>query len=218
MDLIASLKQFNRKERFILLCQTLGFEDQSFRLSDSFRCRLGDRLNTEVPKDAFAAMDYHLDWLQMAMYLAENARPDYPIPNDGLVAGNQQDVDLLVCFPSGSRTHLVLIEAKADSAWSNKQLCRKAKRLGKIFGEGQPDTQSVIPSFVLMSPTKPDLERLKTCSWPDWMKPSKKPIWLRLPLSPGLKKPTRCNEAGKSDAGGNRITLNDVRHSDPNTG
>lgn len=206
MELIANLKQFNRKERFILLHETLGFEDQSFRLCDTFRCRLGKCLGIVVPNDAFVAMDYHLDWLQMALYLTENTQPKWPICNDNFVAGNQEDIDLLVCFSDGSGMHLVLIEAKADGAWSNRQLCSKACRLGRIFCEDRPSTQSVVPSFIMMSPRRPT-KRLKTCSWPDWMKPCGEPIWLELPLPGNLTKPVRCNESGESDRTGSRVRL-----------
>ena len=205
MDLISNLKAFNRKERFILLHETLGFQEESFRLGDAFRIQLHERLRIAIPKDAFVAMDYHLDWLQMAMYLIENPRPEQPIHNDDMVVANQEDVDLLVCFSDGPRMRLVLIEAKSDTPWSNKQLCSKANRLDRIFGEGRPGTKSVIPSFVMMSPT--ESKRLKTCSWPEWMRPGGEPIWLPLSLPDGLMKPTRCNEAGETDENGNSIRL-----------
>ena len=60
-DLIRHLRSFNRKERFILLSDALGKE----RLADDFRTRVGDCIGVRVPADAYVAMDYHLDWLQM---------------------------------------------------------------------------------------------------------------------------------------------------------
>ena len=64
--IIKHLKSFNRKERFILLKRALGPE--AFRLDCEFRKELGDEIGVPIPDCAFVAMDYHLDWLQVAMY------------------------------------------------------------------------------------------------------------------------------------------------------
>ena len=45
-------------------------------LQDSlFRERLSTCIGVPVPDHAFVAMDYHLDWIQMALHLAENSAP-----------------------------------------------------------------------------------------------------------------------------------------------
>ena len=167
-DTIDYLRLLNRKERFHLLREALG--KTTFRLAECFRarlqCCLSDSLRggTSIPPDAFVAMDYHLDWIGMALRLSpptnrRRARPDpFPlkrIANDGLVSGTQQDVDLLVAFPDDATMHLVMIEAKGDTDWSNNQLDEKAERLDWIFSVERPWSDSISPHFLLMSPTRP---------------------------------------------------------------
>ena len=86
---IDHLKSFNRKERFLLLCDALGFDNQTFPLAEDFINKLSGCIGHEIPHDAYAAMDYHLDWLQMALYLASDPSPLDPILNDDLVNANQ---------------------------------------------------------------------------------------------------------------------------------
>ena len=90
-------------------------------LDDGFRKRLGDCIGVDVPECAFLAMDYHLDWIQIAFHL--DASPDidpgrpFPKPDFGDINRDQEDIDLLVAFKGKDAgravTHLVLIEAKA---------------------------------------------------------------------------------------------------------
>ena len=200
-DTIGYLQLLNRKERFHLLREALG--ETTFRLDERFRTRLqfclrdSPRGAVSIPPDAFVAMDYHLDWIAMALRLAvdgpERDHHDWfpldGIANDELVSGTQQDVDLLVAFPDGPTTHLVMIEAKGDTHWRNEQLDRKAERLKKIFSDERPWTESIAPHFVLMSPTRPTF--LTKRGWPPWMRPNGEPLWLSLPLPEGLVKVTR---------------------------
>ena len=212
MRLIDNLKAFNRKERFILLHKVLGFSDQSFRLGDAFRAELSECLKVDIPPDAFVAMDYHFDWLQMAMFLIDYPRPGGPIPNPGnkdLVVGNQQDIDVLIAFEKDARTHLVLVEAKGDTAWSNDQLELKVERLQRIFAKDRPGRDAVEPHFVMMSPKESDNETLKN-TLAELDKAVISPIWLPLPLPNGLAKPTRCDSHGKSNAEGGYIRLDVV--------
>ena len=65
--LIEHLRSFNRKERFILLSHALGRD----RLGEGFRSRLREAISRTVPETAYVAMDHHLDWLQLALYLAD---------------------------------------------------------------------------------------------------------------------------------------------------
>ena len=156
-QVIDYLERFNRKERFILLSHVLGQEDQkAFRLNRRFREDLEHKIQTPIPDDAFVAMDFHLDWLQMALYLADKDNSmSCAIPNDHLVKGNQEDLDLIIAFQDEctKEVHLVLIEAKADTGWTNKQLKSKAERLRRIFGGHSCNTELVKPHFVPMSPT-----------------------------------------------------------------
>ena len=142
-------------------------------------------------------MDYHLDWIQMAIWLAAK-QPDLAvtgrvllddIPNDGLVCGTQQDIDLLLAFEIDATTHLVMIEAKGTTYWRNRQLKQKVERLTCIFGDKRPDAGPVVPHFVLMSPECP--RAINTCGWPSWTMPNGKPLWLRLALPPNLIKVVR---------------------------
>ena len=150
-DLIGHLRSLNRKERFILLTEALG----THVLGEDYRHRLGNCIGMVVPADAYVAMDYHLDWLQMGLCLADSRAPGRLIPNDGLVAGNQEDADLLVAFEGGATTHVVLIEAKVEAGWTNRQLSSKAERLRRIFAEGRPGAHLATPHYVLASPTPP---------------------------------------------------------------
>ena len=112
-------------------------------------------------------MDYQLNWLERAVRGCYGQR-------------NIEDVDLLVGFASGDITHLVLVEAKCDSPWSQKQLDSKVERIARIF-EG---STRVLPRWVLTSPEPPafiDISR-----WPAWMRSDSGPYWvpLRAPEKP----------------------------------
>ena len=59
-------------------------------------------------------MDYHLDWLQMALYLARTPDPPPRIRKQDVLGkgqrdfnASQMDIDLLVAFDEGATTHLV---------------------------------------------------------------------------------------------------------------
>jgi hypothetical protein len=43
-------------------------------------------------------------------------------------------VDYLVAYDSGDDTHLILVEAKGVTGWTNKQMASKVGRLVQIFG------------------------------------------------------------------------------------
>ena len=208
MNLIELLKQFNRKERFHLLCHAFGCVGESFRLGDDFREALGTNIGVPVPSDALVAMDYHLDWIDLAIWLLDqSALPtkQAPIPHECRVAGNQQDIDLLVAFEREGTTHLVLIEAKGDMAWSNSQLKSKAKRLGSIFGKEIPNAGTVQPHFVMISPTAS--VRIKTCKWPTWMREARE-RQMALPW-PYTIKPTRCNRDGNTSSCGKYVRIDE---------
>ena len=181
---ISHLQSFNRKERFLLLKRTLG--ENTFSLDPSFRKELADRIDCPVPSDAFVAMDYHLNWLQIALEYRNTSLPD-SVPNDLFpldqqVQLNQQDIDLLIAFRDGSYERVVLIEAKADTSWDNPQLNAKAERLNGIFTDGDRD---VIPHFLLMSPSPSS--NIETEGWPDWMMPNER-LHIELPLGDELVK------------------------------
>lgn len=202
-DLIEILKKFNRKERFFLIGQALG--NHTFELSDSFRKDLCAKIGVEVPDCAYAAMDYHLDWI--AASLRAYCEPDptkESYSNEGrVVTGTQQDVDLLIAFREGEDYHLILVEAKGYSYWDNEQLLAKAKRLNMLFGDdGKRSHPKVKPHLCLMSPRRPG--RLNCAEWPQWMKEY---CWLELNLEYPRWRVTRCNSDGKSSEEGDHFCI-----------
>ena len=194
--LIEQLRRLNRRERFILLRDALGAE--TFTLDADFRQRLGRAIDRDVPADPFVALDYPLDWLALA--LAQPRGAMWMLSADEVqVRGNPLDIDLLIAFGDAEQTQLVLLEAKADTAWLNDQLSAKAERLGELFPTEfslKPDDfadAAVRPHFVLASPRQP--QRVRTESWPYWMKPGGRPRWMQLRMPPGLRKATRQGNA-----------------------
>ena len=185
-DLIAILESFNRKERFFLVAQALG--NPKFTLSREFRLQLGEAVGLakqgiEIPPCAFAAMDYHLNWVHASLVLAhctdDQGKKDL-LGNGGIV-NSQQDVDLLVAFKDdGNRHHLIFIEAKGYntdgssdglSSFDNKresdQLASKARQLETILKpDGTPysDIESYYCLMTRKEPNKPP------APWDKWLK------------------------------------------------
>lgn len=153
-----------------------------------------------VPADAFVAMDYHLDWICVALTLARGASEDAVHPNDGGITGNQEDVDLLVAYEAQGATHLVLLEAKAETGWTNKQMTSKAARLRALFGDDGERWPGVRVHFSLVSPKKP--ERLESEAWPGWMTDGDGPRWMGLEVPGGLRRVERCDGGGRASAEG----------------
>ena len=203
--LLENLRSLNRKERFILLREALG--QHTFTLDSAFRASLKRSFGVDVPPDAFVAMDYHLDWIQMALYLTENPEAETPIPDPDqeLFKANQQDVDLLVAFEGKSKTHVTLVEAKVETAWNNRQLCSKARRLRAIFGEEGGRYSFAKPYFLLASPKEP--ERVRNDAWPKWMAPDGEARWVKLPRPEGLIKVTRCTPEGETAQSGGHLRV-----------
>lgn len=198
-DLISLLKYFNRKERFFLIGQALGNKD--FNLSDDFRNVIAKKLNLEIPKDAFVAMDYHLDWIYASLYCAKEGTTRFIGDNTKLrLNSNQEDIDLLIAFEKASNYHLVLIEAKAESGWTNKQLSSKSKRFKQIFGVEQCLWNNVQPNLLLTSPRMPLGLQLNVL--PNYLFKSIEEIWFQLEISKKLLKITRCNELGQANING----------------
>ena len=201
--LIEHLRHFNRKERFILLREALG--EDTFTLDAGFWARLGETIDVPVPADAFVAMDYHLDWLQMALYLAATPSPPSPIPKGDLFMANPEDVDLLIAFDDEDTTRIVLLEAKMETGWRTDQLDSKAQRLELIFGAERPGANLVTPYLLLASPKKsePALAR----AWPASLANRGTPRWMELPRPPGLLKVTRCTADKKRSAAGRYLKI-----------
>lgn len=153
--LIDTLRAFNRKERYYVFRELVTKTDP--RLSSDFADRLEKVIGVRPdPETCFLAVDYHLDWISAAVFLVRsgNLKEGSSLgelvetrgsePFDGshragapVMTGSQEDVDALLAFQQDGITHLVFIEAKADTAWSLSQLRSKGVRFLDIFG--QPD-------------------------------------------------------------------------------
>lgn len=195
--LVEQLRRFNRKERFYLVGQALG--KPHFELSDEFRKAVEAQALLTIPVDALVAMDYHLNWIHAALLICGGVPgPVWAHGIDPMIAGNQEDADLLIAFDDGPLTHLILVEAKGATGWTNKQMKSKSDRLRAIFGRNAERHPGVQPHFVLASPRRPQQLAVKT--WPSWMKDNERsdePVhWIRLPMPQDLQQITRCDAAG----------------------
>ena len=198
--LIEYLKGFNRKERFFLLGAALG--NPKFRLAEDFRTDLSKAFHLLIPTIAFVAMDYHLDWIQASLFFASRDNEDSLVHRNTppTITGNSEDVDLIVAFEQGPTTHLLFLEAKAETGWTNKQMQSKAGRLSLLFGADGMKYPGITPHFGLMSPRRP--KQLVMDKWPTWMAQGNKPVWLKLSLSSGMRRVVRCDSNGKKSATG----------------
>ena len=199
--LIHWLRRLNWKERYYLVDQVLGTD--GFKLSPEFLNQLDNEIGCEVPKDAFAAMDFHLDWLYAALSLSAKG-----ITGDGcweepenVATGKQTDTDLLVAFKRDRQSHIVLIEAKAKGAWDNTQMCAKVKRNIEIFGNDGSRWPDVVPHFVMMSRRRD--RKYSTGYWAPWMKKGREPFWIPLRLPDDLSSLYRADKDGLANIDGN---------------
>ena len=108
--LLLHLEEFNRKERFFLVGMALG--NPEFRLGEEFRERLAQKLSLQVPRDAFVAMDYHLDWLAASLFLAANEGNPGPYKRDKNII-SEPGLSMLIGSAADSRTE-VLSTTKSD--------------------------------------------------------------------------------------------------------
>lgn len=213
--LIEQLQNFNRKERFVVLKYALGNDSEMISLGKSFYKNLQESLGGDppIPNSVFLAMDYHLDWIEVALHRAKNPNISQGSPflrPSTLINANQQDIDMLVAFDSTVNgrplTHLVMIEAKAYTGWNNKQLRSKVNRLQDIFGDGNGHAhlEVALPRLVLMSPRVS--QGIEYDYWPTWMKPYGIPQWMIYNL-PRREKITRCEENGKRSTDGKHLRI-----------
>ena len=213
-DLVKLLKRFNRKERFFLIRQALDLPQNEFRLSEDFRKKLGrkiglDDIGVEIPCDAFAAMDYHLDWVtaSVAAFCQESVAEIF-CNQDKAVTGTQEDIDFLIAFQAQGDYHLVFLEAKAYASkgyasWGSQQfkdqVNSKIERLERIFGPDGGNHSKIKPHFCLVSHARPEIPTTDawTASWPKWMKSkdTKQPYWLKLCLPSDRWRVTRYDPA-----------------------
>lgn len=210
-DFIKNLMEFNRKERFYVVAAAT---EGGFALSEDFK----NDLNKELPDnhkigdgETFVAMDYHLDWIYASLILSRNVEGETPIPRvEGGINGTQEDIDLIIAYPDKNRnkTNLIMIEAKGDTSWTNKQARSKAARLKAIFGEDGKIFDHVSPYFFIWSPNETGLD---TKCFPKWAlkninsdtsmgdeKYEFRHIVLKNMKKNNLKKVVRCDNHGKA--------------------
>lgn len=155
--LVEALKRFNRKERYWLISDALGKQNLDKRFLERLTAVLRNDSNFKapIPPDAWWAMDYHLDWIAAVLAFPDfkvnatkgkNISADNPIPK-GLFRKNQQDTDLIIAFEKT----IILVEAKFDSYWNEKQLCNKLNRI-KTINKKTAKNNSVAIFFVCLSP------------------------------------------------------------------
>ena len=196
--LIENLKSFNRKERFYLAGQMLG--NPYFRMDDKQLDKISKLIGIKIPREYFAAMDYHLDWIYASLYLTKNNTAscvernfidENGIETDYQISGTQEDVDFLIAFVDHENTtHIVMIEAKGDSYFSNAQLNSKNKRFNAIFGDANT-WPNVRPHFLLCSPKEPQKVTIEDPVYFILTK-DQNPIWFPLVMNTGKNKVTRC--------------------------
>jgi len=208
-SLIERLDAFDRKERHFLIRFVLG---QVAETTDAgFRSEVGAALDLMIPDTAQWWMDYHLDWLYAALVLDTSPAQDrYPspgfagrFPDSPLlnVNANQEDVDVLIAFMTSGITHLILLEAKADTGWTNRQVHSKARRLSAMFPEGVNSYPGIEPHFGLCSPRPP--RSLDPTPLPKWMLKSDNSIaWVPLPINPNWLKIERCDDQSRATHSG----------------
>lgn len=195
---VENLRLFDSHERGILLQWATG---RPFGLDERVREQIGERIDREVPGNAFVAMDFTLDWLYAAVQttlegVAVGRPQDWPSQRQLKASG--QDVDLLVAWETADGPHTVLLEAKGFTGWKNTQMASKARRLDAIFPARHRERFDV--HFLLVGPNP--AKGLSTAKWPEWMKPGGRVQFLSIP-DPGPKQAVqRCDETGKPTRSG----------------
>lgn len=190
--IVRNLKLFNAKERdhlmrFAYLGENVAYDapqgdgvPRRF-LHEAFDAQLKARLGLDPEASCvFAGMDYHLDWLFVALWLSSN-HPEWspashdlpPIEMDEHnadprisdlytdfrpVMGNQEDVDLLVVYRNADGYAIGLVEAKGSAKFDRIQLARKLSRLDRIIMKSGIEKEAF--RLVLVSPKEP---RFKNC-------------------------------------------------------
>lgn len=192
-NLIEILRRFNRKERFFLVGAALG--NINFTLGKEFQKALEDKIDAKIYGDVFTAMDYHLDWIDVSLKLWNGSiKIGENFQNlNSQINKNQEDIDLVIAFKSSDKYHMVLIEAKGVTGWTNKQMDSKVKRFREFFGENGKKHKNLIVHFILISPRPP--QRINE-DWPSWMTTDRKANWMKLTIPDNFMKVTRCDNKG----------------------
>ncbi|MEI6777834.1 MAG: hypothetical protein WCK70_13120 [Chloroflexales bacterium] len=154
-------------------------------------------------------MDYHLDWLSVAIEVTFRPHAKHIYRDTIAINQNQEDIDLLIAFDANGVTHLVLIEAKGVGGWTRKQVKSKLDHLTKIFGVSAADFPAGVQAhLLLMSPVKSlklsrkDFEtKFPDTVLPSWTFTDDHIPWIELKLPDDLQKPVRCDKDGAHKLG-----------------
>lgn len=190
--LLETLESFNAKERFFLLGEITG--NPKLSPTSVYLDKISKVLRLRIGEVEFSAMDYHLDWIYASLERTSNPGKIIFKNIEKVIRGHQEDVDFVIGYVDGDMTHLVFIEAKAATGWTNKQLKSKVGRLIEIFGLDGKKYPNVTPHFVITSPKLSP--RIDLTSWPSWMKVGDAAAWIELKLPENIPSVTRCDDAG----------------------
>ncbi len=196
--MIDNLDRLNRKERYFLIGMALG--NPKFNVGSSFRDELSEKFRMVIPDNVFIAMDYHLNWISAAAALSFSTpiRDHLYRNTEGMIDGTQEDVDLLLAFDDTSNfTHLIMLEAKGVTAFSNVQFEHKMNRLRGIFGNKCERWPKIKPYFGLVSPRKP--EKLRSYLCPPWLTVEGEIPWLKMPIPDNRLVLFGCDENGRAN-------------------
>lgn len=195
---VRNLKLLNAKERDHLMRLAYLGQGEPYAGSSKFLSPEMDELLlehvhemglTDRAKCVFAGMDYHLDWLFAALYIAKTDPdwcPSAPPPPGALeehggvegtddeytdfrsVNGSQEDLDLLVVYREGDKLAVLFIEAKGSAAFARVQLARKLIRLDRILVNSKvwsKESSAFAFRLILMAPEWPSSRRrpIKCC-------------------------------------------------------
>lgn len=210
MVVIEYLESFNRKERFHLVGQLLG--NTEFKLDPIVFMKILSILGLEPPLRYFSAMDYHLDWIHASLTLAYGEKSPVFFNDNACITATNEDVDFLIAFIDDiGITHIIMIEAKGDTSFTNAQLKSKADRLSKIFGEDGANWKTVRPHFLVCSPKQSmRIDYSELC--PFMINQETKSLnWFRLYMPVNQRKVTRCNEDGGVSQGGQYWKIEEIR-------
>lgn len=204
-DTLGTLREMlcalDRKERHALVQFALG--ENATHIDALFKDTIRERIDINVPADAIWFMDYHLDWVYVALYHFTNDIPldtdkQFPKPDEALLSFTNEDIDMLIYFEHEDEHHLIFIEAKYEIGWTNKQLLRKQNRLTKIekhFLESAKNCK-IHFHYIITSPRKPSSKLDKTAD-EQW-------TWMKFPSDKRLFGVSRCDKSLTKSAEGQR--------------
>ena len=158
------LEGFNRKERNLLAREILGHGQSSLCLTEVFVRQIEDRSGLKLAFNPWWATDYHIDWIVAAvMMFTEQIVPESrQHRRTGVTTATQEDFDLVIA----DGQHLILVEAKAHGAWSQKQFDRKHKRFEQVRSLAGDRLKVCL---LLMSPKKSEGLKIPDGSGVGWL-------------------------------------------------